>query len=83
MQDLIKATLTAATLPSLKRYLKVRWPGVKASHRLEAYARACGFRTYASLRARIADHNSVAVDYIPDQLERQMRYFMEKDQDHA
>lgn len=83
MQDLIKITLTAATLPSLKHALKTRWPAIKPSHRLEAFARACGFRTYASIRARIADHNAVAVAFQPERLEAQMSHYAGKDQDHA
>lgn len=40
-------TLTQDSLPSVKKYLKTGWPDAKSSHRLEAFARACGFRTYA------------------------------------
>lgn len=58
--------LTSANLDFAKRQLRQDYPEIGSAHRTEAFAAACGYRTYASqlaaLRASAASPQVIAVD---------------------
>lgn len=58
-------TLTETKLKALKRSFSVQFPTMKSSHRTELAARGLGFRTYASLLARLRDDGEVTARVTP------------------
>jgi hypothetical protein len=58
----LSISVTASSIDIIKHALTLALPGVKSSHRCEAFARGVGYRTYASLLAATrADDNPVAI----------------------
>lgn len=77
MIEPISMVLTITSLVTVKSYLAGRYPKTSPSHRIEAFARACGFRTYASLRARMTKETFVSVSFVPAQIDAHLKSLAE------
>ncbi|MCB1348163.1 MAG: hypothetical protein KDK11_05805 [Maritimibacter sp.] len=62
----IEITLTETKLKALKRGFSLHFPTMKSSHRTELAARGLGFRTYASLLARLREDDEVTARVTPE-----------------
>lgn len=83
MIEPISTVLTITSLVTVKSYLASRHPNTSPSHRIEAFARACGFRSYASLRARIVEETLVSVSFVPAQIDAHLKCLAEARQADA